>query len=390
MESAGGRRGGACACAADRFAVVRRVALAVSLAGVLLVAHSASPTETPYAYISSLSTNRLFVVDVGARVLVASVPVGLSPRGVAVHPRGTCVYVANDRSGTLSVIDTARNAVLASVPVGAGPDGVAVHPAGRFVYVTNRDSATVSVIDAETNESISTVAVGERPRGIAVSASGDRVYVANSTGHSVSVIDAWRHRTVATIPVGPPMHPARTLHGVAVHPDGNPVYVAAAGAYATGALLVIDATTRQVVTVGLPAPARGVAVDPDGSAVYVTSVAEVSFPGPAVVPSGVSFVSSATNRVRTFVPLSASSWGVPTGIAVHRAGRLLYVTNEDNYSLYLVSLATSAVIRTVPLPSPSSGYGPFIDPRVPTPRSQPPDGLEGRPGSGARPSDGPC
>ena len=37
----------------------------------------------------------------------------------------------------VSVIDTATNTVVATVPVGSAPFGVAVNPAGTFAYVTN-------------------------------------------------------------------------------------------------------------------------------------------------------------------------------------------------------------------------------------------------------------
>ena len=47
--------------------------------------------------------------------------VGYSPKGVAVNPNGTKVYVANWNSNTVSVIDTATNTVTETVNVGYGP-----------------------------------------------------------------------------------------------------------------------------------------------------------------------------------------------------------------------------------------------------------------------------
>ena len=60
--------------------------------------------------------------------VVATVPVGLSPEGVAITPDGKNAYVANSGSGTVSVIDTATNTVAATVPVGPSPEGVAIIP----------------------------------------------------------------------------------------------------------------------------------------------------------------------------------------------------------------------------------------------------------------------
>src|SRR5262245_7172177 len=56
-------------------------------------------------------------------------------------------YITNFNSASVSVIDTATNTVTATVAVGSHPRGVAVTPDGSRVYITNRDSNTVSVID---------------------------------------------------------------------------------------------------------------------------------------------------------------------------------------------------------------------------------------------------
>ena len=47
-------------------------------------------------------------------------------------------------AGAVSVIDIASNTVVATVPVGNGPTGVAVNPAGTRAYVANAGSNNVS------------------------------------------------------------------------------------------------------------------------------------------------------------------------------------------------------------------------------------------------------
>jgi YVTN family beta-propeller protein len=65
------------------------------------------------------------------------------------------------------VIDTATNTVVATVPVGNEPSGVAITPDGKHAYVTNLDEAlpagSVSVIDTTTNTVAATVLVGTYP-----------------------------------------------------------------------------------------------------------------------------------------------------------------------------------------------------------------------------------
>src|SRR5262249_24888224 len=102
--------------------------------------------------------------------------------GVALDPAGTRVYVAdacgtdsgcNSFDGVVSVLDTASNTVVATVPVGAAPVGVAVEPSGERVWVANRcgadpsctfGSGTVSVTASGRNGAVATIDVGRGAR----------------------------------------------------------------------------------------------------------------------------------------------------------------------------------------------------------------------------------
>ena len=68
------------------------------------------------------------VIDSATNKVVATVPVGSDPKGVAVNPDGHDAYVANNRSGAISVIDTATNKVVATVLVGGFPEAVGTRP----------------------------------------------------------------------------------------------------------------------------------------------------------------------------------------------------------------------------------------------------------------------
>jgi YVTN family beta-propeller protein len=70
------------------------------------------------------------VIATASNTVVATVPVGKSPLGVAITPDGNHVYVANNfsnypaRSQTVSVIETTGNTVMTTVAVGSFPFGV--------------------------------------------------------------------------------------------------------------------------------------------------------------------------------------------------------------------------------------------------------------------------
>ncbi|MGW8955883.1 hypothetical protein ACWGRH_38945, partial [Streptomyces sp. NPDC055709] len=56
----------------------------------------------------------------------ATVPVGNTPRAVAVTPDGAFVYVTNEGSDDVSVVDSGTNTVTATIPVGDEPLAVAI------------------------------------------------------------------------------------------------------------------------------------------------------------------------------------------------------------------------------------------------------------------------
>lgn len=72
--------------------------------------------------------------------------------------------------------------VVATVPVGKGPSGVAVDSANGNVYVTNRYNGTVSVISGRTNQVIATIPLTREAysvRDLDVDPVSGNVYVVN-------------------------------------------------------------------------------------------------------------------------------------------------------------------------------------------------------------------
>jgi YVTN family beta-propeller protein len=113
------------------------------------------------SYWWSLGGNTVSVIDTATNN-VTTVKVR-GPYGVAVDPAGTKVYVTS-QNNNVHVIDTATNTVIATVPVGVDPKGIAVTQDGKNIYVANSGSNTISVIDTANNTVTATV--GESPIAI--------------------------------------------------------------------------------------------------------------------------------------------------------------------------------------------------------------------------------
>ena len=293
-----------------------------------------------YAYISNAASNTVSVIDTASNSVVATVPVGTYPRGVAVNPVGTRAYVANHGSTSVSVIATASNNVVATVDVGSSPGGVVVNPAGTRVYVAKYGSTSVSVIDTASNSVVATVPVGSNPWGVAMNLAGTRVYVANSQSNTVSVIDTASNSVMATVPVG------SNPWGMAVNPSGTRVY---ASNHLSNLVSVIDtASNSMVATILVGTAPSGVTVNPVGSRAYVANYGSNS----------VSVIDTASNSVAVTVNVGS----YPHGVAVNPAGTRAYVTNSGSNNVSVIDTASNTVIATVAVGSAPSAFGQFMVP----------------------------
>jgi len=162
-----------------------------------------------FAYVSlggtSTTADVVKVLDVSSGSVVATIPVGSGPRGVAASPLGDLVYVANQGDDTVSVIDTTANAVIATLAVGDEPQELTVSADGALVYVSLRAAGAVDVIDAGANAVVDTVnlgGAGQNLHGISFSADGMFVVVAHFGTDRISVIDPGAGNTFVT--TGPP------------------------------------------------------------------------------------------------------------------------------------------------------------------------------------------
>lgn len=294
---------------------------------------------------SVYSDDKVKVFDTYSDTVIASFLVGptvlidaaITPDGLAAyitHP-GTEACPGCGTPGTVSEVALLNDAVLATIPVGYNPEGVAIGPANTpaagKVYVANScdgaESAcqsgvgTVSVISTATNKVIATVKVGPMDYDLAVSPDGQFVYVQNEDG-TVSVINTAMNRVVETVQTdaeGLSYGPGPTL---AVSPDGKYVYVIGwHNSFSNYVLDVITTSTgfadTEVHLTGYP---DAIAVSPDGSVVYVADGGTTYVPGTTV-----DVISTATDKVINTITVGRDR----TGITVSPDGSQLYVSTGD-------------------------------------------------------------
>ncbi len=223
-------------------------------------------------YFSDTDNNSVRVFDPVAGSLVANVRVGGEPRGLAISPDGSRLYVGNKRSATVSVVDTATLQTLDPIrlPAGSEPFGLAIMPDGAKLYVANEagNGSVFSIDLASINTAQGAppieIATGRGARQIAISPDGSLAYITNTVAGSVAILDTLTDTVVSVISVSQPS-------GVAFSPNGNHVYVSSASS--RGRVLAFE-------TGGAPTPVRewqvgdtpvGMALSPDGSLLAVAN-----------------------------------------------------------------------------------------------------------------------
>jgi YVTN family beta-propeller protein len=160
--------------------------------------------------IVNLTTN----FDVKTENVTNHIPVGTGPEGVAVHPNGRHLYVANQGDNTLFVIDTETYELLYKRRVGDVPVRLVFSPNGRYALIANRESGDVSIIETEQHINgqtspleIKRLPVGVWAGGIVLNGEGSYAYVANNKTNDVSIINMNTLIEEGRIEVG-------------IHPDG--------------------------------------------------------------------------------------------------------------------------------------------------------------------------
>jgi DNA-binding beta-propeller fold protein YncE len=180
------------------------------------------PAQTP-APPPNHAHGAIVVVDVAraktdpANAVVSAVRAGCNPVRLVLSPTGDVAYVTARTDNALLVFETNKlvakpdSALLATVPVGTAPVGVAVIDGGHKIVVTNsnrfgggpNDAQYLTVIDAAKvrlgkDAVLGTIAAGAFPREMRLTADGRTLLLTNFASRTLQIID------VARLPLQPP------------------------------------------------------------------------------------------------------------------------------------------------------------------------------------------
>ena len=299
-----------------------------TVAGVIPVAagpqSGAITPDGKFAYVTSVNTHSITVVDMATNSVVGSIPISAGPpQYVAFTPDGKTAYISvydelHNTGNAVLVLDTATRAVTASIPAEKFPYAIAISPDGRQVYVPNHDVNLVSVVNTATNTVVQKIAVKPNPHCVAYSINGRRAYIANHSSNIVTVLDTKNGAILSEIPVG------RSPHALAMSPDRARVYVVD---YDSDEVSVIDPATNTVAaTIKVQREPQSIAFAPDSKHAYVVNDGS----------NTVSVIDTATNQVTATVGVGQD----PTHVFVTPDGKHAYVTNISSNDVTVLNTAS--------------------------------------------------
>ena len=273
-----------------------------------------------------------------AQRIIATVPVGDEPRGVAVNSYSGRVYVANVHSGTISVIHT--GSVIETIPVDTLPYVVAINDKTNRIYAAGCNFLTgagsmVVVIDGRTNKVITDIPLnqfcGLGTQGIAVNQFTNRVYVSDYDDSQEVVIDGATNQITARVDLN-----GGLALGVAVDLLTNQEWVALDGP--TGQVDILDGASNSILsTVAIGEVfVNNVAINPSTRRVYIASDS---------TPSGLYVLNAQTHQVLTKVPTGQFS----NDVSIDLLSNLIFVTDGQGNQVFVVDGKSTAIVSTVPL-----------------------------------------
>jgi DNA-binding beta-propeller fold protein YncE len=195
-------------------------------------------------------------------VLVATLPVGPQPVGVAMSPRSHRAYVA-DSSGAVFIVDGAALRLMGTVALGGRPSAVAVDPRTDKIYVGQADAASpaLSVIPGAGGTASPVLPSGRAVAALAVHPVGARLFVGDAAAPEVVMLDTTRDAVLGVIHVSGP------VLALGVNQSTNRLYVSVSGAQQ--GVDVVELGTMALTHVPLPdGPPRRLVVDPHNDRVY--------------------------------------------------------------------------------------------------------------------------
>ena len=308
------------------------------------------PSDGRTIVAANMLNNTVSIVVPTQNRVVAEIPVGRDPRGVAVTPNSSRALVANRLDATLSVIGIPEQQSLATIPLGGiWPYGV-VTDEREQAYVSLMGSDEIAVVDLNAEAEITRFPVPDMPAGLMLW--GDFLYVTHFWSGQISLVYLPQARVIQTVSTGNDTGLLQSIEadvsrGLAYLPQTRLNEHNTALTYDTTAFPVVNVvdlrnlSRRRTDRITLDTADRPVnmpfasALDRFNQRLYIANAGS----------NDVSVIDLNTGQARAHVGVGAN----PRGILLNRDNSLLYVHNALDGTLTTVQTSDFQVASVLPI-----------------------------------------
>ncbi|MDB5101205.1 MAG: lactonase, 7-bladed beta-propeller family protein [Cyanobacteria bacterium RYN_339] len=191
-------------------------------------------------FVAHLGSSMVHVIDTGSNTVKATIGDIASAHGVLAVPALKRAYATATSSHELVVIDEDSLKVIARVPAGNAPDGLAYAPNAHAIFISDEGGSKETVVDVSTNQTLGQIELGGEAGNTQYDAVSDRIYVNVEPKDEIAEIDPATRAVVARHPVPG----AGGAHGLLLDSANRQAYVAGE---AGGKLSLVDMNTWQVL-----------------------------------------------------------------------------------------------------------------------------------------------
>jgi len=154
-------------------------------------------------YASATGTNEVVAIDEKSLAIIARIPGGTYPDGLAYSPETRKIYVSDEHGGTDTVIDVVANARVATVQIGGVIGNTQYDAASQHVFINAQSAGELVEVDPATDNIVRRIKVpgASGNHGLLIDADSHRAFIACEGNDRLIVLDLRSGASLSQFPV---------------------------------------------------------------------------------------------------------------------------------------------------------------------------------------------